>query len=211
MLIFTYFVRSGFNRVAAMPFYSVARGRQTGVFTSWPDCQAQVKGFSGPIFKKFNTKFEAEEHVLQNGGTLSSAGLQPSAAVTTSNYRLPGMSAYSGGGSSGCGSSYGGGGSGGSSSKSNTLKRARPDESPEEASTTASPELDSKRPRTIGMKTYGRHSFLEDADGFVHVYTDGSCEGNGQKKAVAGLGVYFADGHALYAIIRFTLKRKKKN
>lgn len=211
MLIFTCFVRSCLYRVAAMPFYSVARGRQTGVFTSWPDCQAQVKGFSGPIFKKFNTKFEAEEHVRQNGGTLS-AGLQPSATVTTSNYRLPGMSAHIGGGSSGCGSSYGGGsGSGGSSSKSNTLKRARPDELSEEVSTTASPELDSKRPRTIGMKTYGRHSFLEDADGFVHVYTDGSCEGNGQKKAVAGLGVYFADGHALYAFIRFTLKREKNN
>lgn len=47
------------------------------------------------------------------------------------------------------------------------------------------------------MKQYGIHYFLEDADGFVHVYTDGSCEGNGRDNAVAGLGVYFAEGHPL--------------
>lgn len=29
------------------------------------------------------------------------------------------------------------------------------------------------------------------------MYTDGSCEGNGQANAVAGWGVYFAEGHAL--------------
>lgn len=39
--------------------------------------------------------------------------------------------------------------------------------------------------------------FLQDNDGFVHCYTDGSCEGNGTKKACAGLGVYFSEGHAL--------------
>lgn len=36
-----------------------------------------------------------------------------------------------------------------------------------------------------------------DEDGFVHVYTDGSCEGNGSRIACAGLGIYFMDGHAL--------------
>lgn len=47
------------------------------------------------------------------------------------------------------------------------------------------------------MKKYGKYSFLEDANGYVQVYTDGSCENNGRANAVAGLGVYFAEGHAL--------------
>lgn len=55
----------------------------------------------------------------------------------------------------------------------------------------------SKKAKIVHMKLYGKHKFLEDDEGFVHVYTDGSCEGNGKHGAVAGLGVYFAEGHAL--------------
>lgn len=47
------------------------------------------------------------------------------------------------------------------------------------------------------MKKHGDQYFLEDVDGYVHVYTDGSCEGNGTSRAIAGLGVYFSEGHAL--------------
>lgn len=47
------------------------------------------------------------------------------------------------------------------------------------------------------MNSYGNHSFLEDDNGYAHVFTDGSCEGNGKDNAVAGLGVYFGEGHAL--------------
>lgn len=47
------------------------------------------------------------------------------------------------------------------------------------------------------LEKYGSYSFLQDADGYVHVYTDGSCEGNGTAAACAGLGVYFGEGHAL--------------
>lgn len=54
-----------------------------------------------------------------------------------------------------------------------------------------------KKLKTVKMMLYGKYRFPEDDEGFVHVYTDGSCEGNGQKGAIAGLGVYFAEGHAL--------------
>lgn len=47
------------------------------------------------------------------------------------------------------------------------------------------------------MKKYGKYWFVEDADGYVQVYTDGSCENNGRPNAIAGLGVFFNDGHAL--------------
>ncbi|XP_063709462.1 ribonuclease H1 [Culicoides brevitarsis] len=51
--------------------------------------------------------------------------------------------------------------------------------------------------KIVGLKSFGKHTFPVDSDDFVHVYTDGSCEGNGSTIACAGLGIYFMDGHAL--------------
>lgn len=41
-------------------FYVVWKGRKTGIFTSWADCEAQVKGFVGAEYKAFGTRQEAE-------------------------------------------------------------------------------------------------------------------------------------------------------
>lgn len=119
-----------------------------------PECEAQVKGFKNPIFKKFSTKSEAEQHMLTNGSTANSS-------IT-------------------------------SHGKSGSLKRAA-----DNGNSGHVTEPVSKKLKTVQMKLYGKHRFPEDDEGFVHVYTDGSCEGNGQKGAIAGLGVYFAEGHAL--------------
>ena len=43
-----------------MPFYAVAKGRIPGIYKTWAECQEQVTGFGGAIFKKFETKGEAE-------------------------------------------------------------------------------------------------------------------------------------------------------
>ncbi len=43
-----------------MKFYAVAKGRQTGIFTSWPEAQRLVKGFAGAVFKSFKTREEAQ-------------------------------------------------------------------------------------------------------------------------------------------------------
>ena len=40
-------------------FYAVKQGRQTGIFSSWKECEAQVKGFKGAIYKSFASKEEA--------------------------------------------------------------------------------------------------------------------------------------------------------
>ncbi|QJW89306.1 ribonuclease H [Spirosoma taeanense] len=37
-------------------FYVVWRGRETGVFDSWDECQKQTAGFDGALFKSFDTK-----------------------------------------------------------------------------------------------------------------------------------------------------------
>lgn len=56
-----------------MPFYAVAKGRKTGIFLTWDDCRKQVQdGFSKPIYKKFNTRGEAEEFIQDNTGNLAS-------------------------------------------------------------------------------------------------------------------------------------------
>lgn len=39
--------------------YAVKAGRQTGTFTSWNDCEAQIKGFPGAKYKSFKSEDEA--------------------------------------------------------------------------------------------------------------------------------------------------------
>lgn len=41
-------------------YYIVKKGRKTGVFYSWADCQPQVQGFGGAVYKGFVTRQEAE-------------------------------------------------------------------------------------------------------------------------------------------------------
>lgn len=43
----------------AKKYYAVKKGRKTGVYTTWAETQAQVKGFSGAVFKSFPTEKEA--------------------------------------------------------------------------------------------------------------------------------------------------------
>lgn len=61
----------------AVKYYAVQRGRSTGVFFSWSECQKQVAGFSGAVFKSFPTLEEAEafvkgdeKHVLRTEKTM---------------------------------------------------------------------------------------------------------------------------------------------
>lgn len=44
-------------------FYAVKRGRIPGIYTSWKECEEQIKGFSDAKFKKFRTKELAEEYI----------------------------------------------------------------------------------------------------------------------------------------------------
>ncbi|TSB45237.1 ribonuclease H [Alkalicoccobacillus porphyridii] len=46
--------------MANSKFYVVWKGIQPGIYTSWKECEAQVKGFPGARFKSFPTKSEAE-------------------------------------------------------------------------------------------------------------------------------------------------------
>ena len=41
-------------------YYVVWKGRKTGIFTSWAECEKQVKGFVAAEYKAFGTRKEAE-------------------------------------------------------------------------------------------------------------------------------------------------------
>ena len=56
---------------ARRKYYAVARGRQTGIYDTWSECQAQTSGFSGAIFKSFGTREEAQAFI--NGKSVSAA------------------------------------------------------------------------------------------------------------------------------------------
>jgi ribonuclease HI len=43
--------------------YAVRRGRETGIFDSWKECQKQVSGYSGSEFKSFLNTEEALEYL----------------------------------------------------------------------------------------------------------------------------------------------------
>ena len=49
-----------------MSYYAVANGRINGIFTNWNECNHSIKGFKNAIFKKFNTKLEAEDFIRLN-------------------------------------------------------------------------------------------------------------------------------------------------
>lgn len=51
---------------AKQKYYVVWRGKQPGIYTTWADCQAQVKGAKNELYKAFATLQEAEEAYAGN-------------------------------------------------------------------------------------------------------------------------------------------------
>ena len=44
-------------------YYAVKKGRETGIFENWAECQKQITGFSGAEFKKFKELHQAEAYL----------------------------------------------------------------------------------------------------------------------------------------------------
>lgn len=170
-----------------------------------PECEVQVKGFAGAIYKKFKTQSEANQFIEQKrtNATLStvtqaSTGLVGFVIINfvlnlnslihnTHKNRLFLKTIQN--------------------KRPNTLKKPPATESGSSGSGQAAKKSKINEEKTndftsniTQMKVYGGHHFLEDTEGFVHVYTDGSCENNGRPNAIAGYGVYFTEGHSLYVL-----------
>lgn len=79
-------------------YYAVQKGRHPGVYESWSDCQREVTGAAGAVFKKFKTRAEAEAFVKGDGygtgsGTGAGASSGSSAASRMSGSDNPQLSA----------------------------------------------------------------------------------------------------------------------
>jgi ribonuclease HI len=46
-----------------MKYYAVYKGKNVGIFNTWDECQESITGYSGAIFKKFNTEEEAQKYL----------------------------------------------------------------------------------------------------------------------------------------------------
>ena len=45
-------------------YYTVFKGYNPGIYSSWDDCKKNVNGFKGAIFKKFKEYADAQEFLL---------------------------------------------------------------------------------------------------------------------------------------------------
>ncbi|XP_064483380.1 ribonuclease H1-like isoform X2 [Ornithodoros turicata] len=178
-------------------FYAVRRGRNTGVYDTWAECEAQVKGFPFARYKKFETQEEAlafvtdnEPITLQNdhGGTSTHVvakapflqqkrrrnkrkhGFESSNAQAAQNHGVPGEGHQQGAGIN--------------QRQSVTLQAGRKRQQEGESVTCQVP---SKR---VCID-------LTSDDDMLHVYTDGACTANGKKGAKAGIGVYWGHNHPM--------------
>lgn len=49
-----------------MTFYAVASGNKVGIFLNWNDCSNSVKGYKNAVFKKFESREQAESFIAKN-------------------------------------------------------------------------------------------------------------------------------------------------
>ena len=55
-------VDRGYNcEMAKRKYYVVWKGREPGIYTSWAECEAQVKGYNGAEYKSFPRRDMAED------------------------------------------------------------------------------------------------------------------------------------------------------
>lgn len=65
-------------------YYAVQKGRHPGIYENWSDCQREVTGAAGAVFKKFKTRAEAEAFVKGDGYDLQLPFDEPEASAPSS-------------------------------------------------------------------------------------------------------------------------------
>lgn len=56
-------------------YYAVKKGRQTGIFSTWEECQAMVSGFKGAQYKSFASMQEAKNYLNDETPVFVEGGL----------------------------------------------------------------------------------------------------------------------------------------
>ena len=68
-----------------MPFYAVHKGKRRGIYTDWLECKQNIFGVRHPIFKKFNTKEEAEHFLIHGFGTKTNQSMMDTLGIGGAN------------------------------------------------------------------------------------------------------------------------------
>ncbi|NP_990329.2 ribonuclease H1 precursor [Gallus gallus] len=156
-------------------FYAVRKGRQTGVYRTWAECQQQVNRFPSASFKKFATEKEAWAFVGagppdgQQSAPAETHGASAVAQENASHREEPETDVLC---CNACKRPYEQ-----STNEEHTVKRAKHDEE-----------------QSTPVVSEAKFSYMGE---FAVVYTDGCCSGNGRNRARAGIGVYWGPGHPL--------------
>lgn len=88
--------------MATKKFYAVAAGNTPGIYTNWPEAQAQVNGYAGAVFKGFATKDEAVRWLKNpsySPGTKKKTVTKKPAAAPQKTLKQGGIQIYTDGGS----------------------------------------------------------------------------------------------------------------
>lgn len=85
---------------AKQKWYVVWRGKQPGIYTTWADCEAQVKGAQASLYKAFDTQQEAEAAFA--GNPYDYIGQRRDSAVQPSDNAAGGPSGCPSKGPAGC-------------------------------------------------------------------------------------------------------------
>ena len=68
-----------------MPFYAVHKGKRRGIYTDWLECKQNIFGVRHPVFKKFNTKEEAEHFLIHGFGTKTNQSMMDTLGIGGAN------------------------------------------------------------------------------------------------------------------------------
>ncbi|MBZ2174615.1 ribonuclease H family protein [Schnuerera sp. xch1] len=60
----------------AKHYYAVKEGKEIGIYNTWTECELQVKGYSGAIYKKFSTYEEALNFINNDEKAIEEKDLQ---------------------------------------------------------------------------------------------------------------------------------------
>ncbi|KAI3644123.1 hypothetical protein MP228_010287 [Amoeboaphelidium protococcarum] len=157
-----------------MPFYAVRVGRRTGIFKTWSECEAQVKGFSGAKYKKFTS--ESDALAFCQTDSLTAAASLTSQEIAGNEFEKVQQSAKN---------------IVSQSVPSATVKRLR-DPSPD--GIINSTEIDSQQNSKHQKLTADETRRVTQQEQSVMVYVDGSSLSNGSIGSRAGAGIYYGPG-----------------
>lgn len=78
-----------------MKFYAVRKGRKVGIYSTWKECEAQVKGFPKAEYKSFDQLLEAEGYLQKN----KDANKKKTIASRSAGWEKPDILLFTDGGS----------------------------------------------------------------------------------------------------------------